>query len=87
MTVVFHRVKNIPLSQTPVITESESASIPQLLLAQISHHPLAVQDPQYQLQKSTITLYFVEWMRDFRAVSDFLFPILDFFFLLTVTFT
>jgi hypothetical protein len=51
MTVVFHRVKNIPLSQTPVITESESASISQLLLAQISHHPLAVQDPQYQLQR------------------------------------
>jgi hypothetical protein len=51
MAVVLHLIKNIPLSHTPVITESESASLPQLLLAQISHNPVAVLDPQYQQQR------------------------------------
>jgi len=51
MAVVFPLIKNIPLSHTPVITESESASLPKLLLAQISHNPLAVLDPQYQQQR------------------------------------
>jgi hypothetical protein len=51
MAIVFHLIKNIPLSHTPVITERESASLPQLFVAQISHNPLAVLDPQYQQQR------------------------------------
>jgi len=51
MAVAFHLIKIIPLSYTPVITESEIAFLPQLLLAQISRNPLAVLDPQYQQQR------------------------------------
>jgi len=51
MAVVFHLIKNIPLSHTPVITESEIASLPQLLRTQISCTPLAVLDLQYQQQR------------------------------------
>jgi hypothetical protein len=87
MAVVLHLIKNIPLSHTPVITESESASLPQLLLAQISHNPLAVLTRNISNRESTITLYFLEWMQHLRAISDFLFHILDFLCLLTVLFT
>jgi len=51
MAIVFRLIKNIPLSHTPVITESEIASLPQLLLVQISRNPLAVLDQQYQQQR------------------------------------